>query len=72
MNNPNQNLNCDNHHCRDAHGEVRLLPMGGGGNAILCIDCFNFEINWRKERNKDLGKDCQFKIPTWEQLTVYI
>ena len=52
-------------------GEVRVLPTGGDSNAILCRLCFNREIAWRKERNRELAKDCAFKLPTWDSLKVY-
>lgn len=52
-------------------GIVRVLPYGGDGNLILCLSCFNREIAWRKERNKQLSKDCQFKLPFWNELRIY-
>lgn len=64
------NWNCDGSgpHCG---GEVRVLPTGGDGNAILCLNCYNREIAYRVERNRDLGKDCQFELPQWDTLKVY-
>ncbi len=58
--------------CTD--GEVRVLPTGSSphhGNMILCAWCFMREMQWRRERNRDLGKDCQFKLPAWQSLAVY-
>jgi len=52
-------------------GEVRVLPTGGDSNAILCLRCFTKEIAWRKERNRELSKDCAFALPTWDSLKVY-
>lgn len=52
-------------------GEVRVLPTGGEGNAILCKSCFHRELAWRKERNRELSKDCQFKLPEWDSLNIY-
>jgi len=52
-------------------GEVRVLPTGGDSNAILCRRCFNREIAFRQDRNRDLAKDCQFDLPSWESLKVY-
>lgn len=62
--------NCDGSgpHIR---GEVRVLPTGGDGNSILCRACFDREIRYRRDRNRQLGKDCQFKLPTWEECKVY-
>jgi hypothetical protein len=69
-----QNPNCDGSGPCILNGEVRVLPTGSQahhGNAILCRLCFNREIQFRKERNRDLGKDCQFQLPRWETLKVY-
>lgn len=66
MNNPN----CDGSGpCHS--GQVRVLPTGGDSNAILCRYCFNREIAFRVDRNRELSKDCQFKLPTWDSLKIY-
>lgn len=52
-------------------GQVRVLPTGGDSNAILCRRCFTREIEYRKERNRKLGKEAQFKLPAWEDLRIY-
>lgn len=55
-------------------GTVKTLPTSKdpwGSNAILCRHCFNHEIAWRKERNRELGKAEQFTLPTWDSLKVY-
>ena len=57
-----------------ADGEVRVLPVGSSphhGNMILCRLCFGRELAWRRDRNHDLAKDCQFKLPAWETCEVY-
>lgn len=35
-----QNTGCDGDHCREAHGEVRILPLPGDANLYLCRPCF--------------------------------
>lgn len=65
------NPNCDGSGPHILNGEVRVLPTGGDSNAILCKLCFKREIAFRKERNRDLGKDFQFQLPDWESLKVY-
>lgn len=70
----NKNPNCDNDKCWNDHDEVRLLPLGSEpnhGNLILCRACFNYEITYQRQRNRELGKDNQFNIPNWEDLKVY-
>lgn len=51
--------------------DVRLLPMGGGSNAILCRACWDYEIEYRREISKgsSLQQFCQF--PKWEDGKVY-
>lgn len=69
-----QNPDCCGSRCVVEQGEVRTLPIdrsGDSGNLILCRNCFEHEMNWRRERNKKLGKDCQYSIPAWEELSVY-
>ena len=65
------NPNCDNDRCRSLSGEVRVLPLGGDGNAILCHRCYCVEMLYRRERNKELGQDVQYALLAWESLDVY-
>lgn len=65
------NPNCDGGQCRKVTGEVRVLPTGGDSNGILCRDCYAYEMQFRRERNRDLSPDCQFALPAWESLRVY-
>jgi len=67
----NTNPNCDNDKCASPHGEVRVLPTGGDGNAILCRACFEHELRFRRARNPELGPDCRFALPSWDSLAVY-
>jgi len=62
------NPNCDNDKCGRSSGEVRLLPTGGGGNAILCHRCFNYEMSFRRVR---IEEGVEFDLPEWESLPVY-
>jgi len=65
------NPDCNGSHCQQRTGEVRVLPTGGDGNVILCRACFDHEIRWRRERNRELGDFAQFKLPAWEACEVY-
>ena len=64
------NPNCDGGQCHKSTGEVRKLPMGGSANAILCFDCYRYEMQYRRERNEELEDDCKFAIPLWDSLEV--
>ena len=48
--------------------ETRLLPIGGGGNLILCRECYGVELEFRLGRivNDGIEQD----MPTWESLEV--
>lgn len=62
---------CDGSHCKTAAGEVRVLPLGGGANLILCRACHRYELEFRRERNVTLGDFAKFALPAWETLEVY-
>lgn len=67
------NPNCDGGTDGDcsSNPQVRVLPTGGEGNLIVCWRCFGREMEYRRERNRELSKDCQFKLPKWEDLKIY-
>lgn len=64
------NPNCDGSGPCDP-GRVRVLPAGGDANMILCRCCFERELEFRRERNKELAGDCAFQLPAWTSLKVY-
>lgn len=68
-----QNPNCDGgtEGACSSNPQVRVLPSGGDSNLIVCWRCYGKEIKFRKERNEELSKDCQFDLPKWEDLKVY-
>lgn len=66
-----QNPNCDGGNCISAVGEVRVLPTGGDSNAILCRACFDHEMRFRRERNKELAESAAFDLTGWLTLKVY-
>jgi hypothetical protein len=65
------NPNCDGDKCRSNTGEVRRLPTGGDGAAILCRACFDNEIRFRRERNEELAPSVSFDLPSWQSLEAY-
>ena len=51
-----------------------MLPMASNpdhGNLILCRCCFEKELAFRRERNRELAKDCAFQLPGWLSLEIY-
>lgn len=64
------NQNCDG--SGPCHpGQVRVLPIDADSALIRCAYCYRREITHRRERNKQLTKDCQFALPSWDALKVY-
>ena len=70
--NNESNAMCDGSGPHDP-GRVRLLPgaIPDHGNMILCRCCFERELAWRRERNRELSKDCAFKLPGWLECAIY-
>lgn len=55
--------------------EVRVLPLGSNphhGNLILCRACFEREIAFRRERNRELARANWFALPAWDSLAKYL
>lgn len=49
--------------------QTRCLPAAVGGNLILCRSCFDYELAWRKERNKHVATP--FALPKWDECKIY-
>ena len=69
------NAYCDGGNCTDPNAETRKLPCGQM-NLIVCIDCYNKEIAFRKDRNIQLAKNGKgfgerWDIPEWDSLAIY-
>jgi hypothetical protein len=69
--NKNKNYNCDGAHCGDKDGEVRVYPLGAGGNLILCISCAAHENHYRYLRGKETGQPANFPQVNWFECEVY-
>lgn len=65
---PVRNPSCDGDVCTSAAGETRKLPIGGGGNLLLCRACFDHEMAYRRELEED-GRGKQ-DIPEWGDLEI--
>lgn len=66
-----KNPNCDNDKCRSATGEVRVYPLGGGGNLILCRACWIHENSYRRSRVADGMEADAYPQENWETAEVY-
>lgn len=62
---------CDSDQCQCDKGQVRSLPYSADGNILLCYHCYQHEVEFRKERNKELEPSCQLSLPAWESLKIY-
>lgn len=60
---------CDYGH--ETNETVRRLPISEGSAIIVCYRHYCQEMNFRRERNKELGDFCKFDLPSWESLEVY-
>jgi hypothetical protein len=69
--NKTKNPNCDGEHCGITNGEVRVYPLGGGGNLILCISCAAHENHYRYLRGKDTGQPDNWPQVNWFTCEVY-
>jgi hypothetical protein len=65
------NPNCDGGHCRNEFSDVRVYPLGGGGNLILCEACFHAENEYRKYRGKETGAPENWPIIAWATAEPY-
>lgn len=52
-------------------GAVRVMPIGGGGNLILCSACWKRELRWREERNRELDEFAKFDLLPWKDAKLY-
>lgn len=66
-----QNPNCSGGHCRVTTGEVRVYPLGGGGNLILCRACWAHENQYRLERGRETGEPANWPQVDWATAEVY-
>lgn len=48
--------------------EIRVLPVGGGGNALVGLVSYRQEMAFRRDR---IAAGVPFDLPTWESLAVY-
>jgi len=71
MSTKHKNWNCDGDHCTDPNGEVRVFPLGAGGNLILCAACFRHENAYRRQRATETRRPEDFPQHVWAECEVY-
>lgn len=67
----NRNPNCCGGHCREERGEVRVYPLGAGGNLILCHACWAHENRYRFNRALETGESTRWPQVDWNTAEVY-
>lgn len=65
------NPNCDGQRCTTTTGEVRVYPLGGGGNLILCAACWAHENRYRAARGRETGEPSNWPQMEWPKAEVY-
>ena len=65
------NPNCDGAHCRTVNSEVRVYPIGAGGNLILCQACFAHENRYNYERGRETEHPEWFPQINWYECELY-
>jgi hypothetical protein len=67
------NWNCDGSGPH-TEGEVRVYPLGAGGNLILCRACFRRENQYRIDRRNEYGgfeAVANWPLVDWNMAKVY-
>jgi hypothetical protein len=65
------NPNCCGAHCRDSGAEVRVYPLGGGGNRILCRQCWAHENRYRFNRGREMSRPQDWLQQDWYAAEIY-
>jgi hypothetical protein len=66
-----KNWNCDGSHCRERDGEVRVYPLGGGANLILCHACWAHENRYRYNKGMFYSRPDDWPQHDWAKAEVY-
>ena len=68
------NYNCDGgtmNRCTAPDSEVRVYPLGSGGNLILCHACWAYENRQRHLRGVHYGRPNEWPQVNWSTAEVY-
>ena len=66
-----KNYNCDGSHCIKSDSEVRLYPLGGGANLILCKACFRHENDYRHTMERTFQRPDDWPRVDWDKAKPY-
>lgn len=66
-----KNWNCCGDHCTNPQGEVRVYPLGSGGNLILCHACWAHENRYRFNCGRHYGRPEEWPQHDWAKAEVY-
>lgn len=67
----NKNPDCCGSHCASERGEVRVYPIGGGGNLIICRACWDHENHYRRLKGIHYGRPEEWPVLDWNTAEVY-
>lgn len=62
---------CDGSGPHNGPDEVRVMPLGGGANLILCRACFNRENRYRIARGHETKAPENWPTVEWDAARVY-
>lgn len=71
MANQIHNPDCCGSHCRSETGQVRVYPLGGGGNLILCVACWEHENQFRRIKGRHYGRPEEWPELNWNDAEIY-
>jgi hypothetical protein len=66
-----KNWNCDGGRCKEPRGDVRVYPLGGGGNLILCHACWAHENRYRYNRGVETKNPDAWPQHDWAKAENY-
>lgn len=66
-----QNNNCDGGTAHSSNPQVRVYPLGGGGNLILCRLCWDHENRYRCWRGTETGRHQDWPVESWDHSEIY-
>ncbi len=65
------NNNCDGDWCASNYGPVKIYPLGGSGNLILCHACWAHENKFRYHRGKETKEPDNWPQHNWYAAELY-